>query len=85
MLASEGRRLTLINLEIFIEKNKKIIYQNVKQMNLYQVLPCLRLYMLHSGHIQQKTSTIFFRTPDINCPTLRLQIFFLYKKICNKP
>ena len=44
---------------------QKIIDQNAKQIDLYQMVPCLRLYVLHSGGIQQKTSTIFIRTPDI--------------------
>ena len=46
-------------------KKQKIIYQNVKQIDLYQMVPCLRLYVLYSGRIQRKTSTIFIRTPDI--------------------
>jgi len=41
-------------------KEQKIIYQNVKQLDLYQMVPCLRLCIIHSGHIQQKTSTIFY-------------------------
>ena len=44
-------------------KKQKIIDQNAKQIDLYQMVPCEHLYMLHSVRIQQKTSTIFIRTP----------------------
>ena len=46
-------------------KKQKIIDQNAKQIDLFQMVPFLRLYVPHSGLIQQKTSTIFIRTPDI--------------------
>ena len=45
-----------------MEKTKKhTIHQNVKQIYLYQMEPCLHVYILHSVHIQQKTSTTFSR------------------------
>ena len=43
---------------------QKIIHQNVKQIDLYQMVLCLRLYMLHSGRIWWKTFTHFIWTPN---------------------
>ena len=45
-------------------KEQKTIHQNVKQIDLYQMVPCLYLYLLPSVHMQRKTSTFFIGTPD---------------------
>ena len=59
-----GKFFNLIYLEVFLKK-QKTVHQNVKKIDLYQMLPCLRPHMLYSVRIQQKTSTIFIQTPDI--------------------
>ena len=47
-----GCYLPLLTWKSLVKKKQKIIHQNVKQIDLYQMVPCLHLYVPHSTGIQ---------------------------------